>query len=135
SKISDNVFKSIWTKATLNSVLNPLCSILGKKIGEFASYNESRSMIKLIIEEIVEVANKKGIDLDVKSMINKIESSYPENAQGLHYPSMYHDLKSGRLTEIDFLNGQIADYGSELGIPTPINKMMKHMIHQLENKN
>ncbi|PNZ39004.1 hypothetical protein CD150_13150, partial [Staphylococcus ureilyticus] len=50
-------------------------------------------------------------------------------------PSMYHDLKSGRLTEIDFLNGQIADYGSELGVPTPINEMLKHMIHQLENKN
>ena len=32
--ISNDVFKAIWSKATLNSVLNPLCTILDKTIGE-----------------------------------------------------------------------------------------------------
>ena len=27
--------------------------------------------------------------------------------QGLHYPSMHQDYNRGRLTEIDYLNGQI----------------------------
>lgn len=37
--VSDNVFKAIWSKATLNSVLNPLCTILNQTIGEFGEYH------------------------------------------------------------------------------------------------
>ena len=57
---------------------------------------------------------------------------YPQSAQGLHYPSMYQDLNNCRLTEIDYLNGQIAKYGQALDIATPINQMLTHQIHQLE---
>ena len=53
---------------------------------------------------------------------------------GLHYPSMHQDYKNGRLTEIDYLNGQIAKYGEALQIPTPVNTMLTHQIHQLEMK-
>src|SRR5699024_9241980 len=35
---------------------------------------------------------------------------------------------------IDYLNGQISAYGEELGIPTPINTLLTHQIHQLEMK-
>lgn len=27
---------------------------------------------------------------------------------GAHYPSLYQDMKNGRLTEIDYLNGEIS---------------------------
>ena len=56
--ISNDVFKAIWSKATLNSVLNPLCTILDKTIGELGAY-DSRAMIRPIIEEIVDVAHAK----------------------------------------------------------------------------
>ncbi|WP_233149503.1 ketopantoate reductase C-terminal domain-containing protein [Staphylococcus aureus] len=74
-----------------------------------------------------------SVDIDLKSITNKIEALYLEDAQGFHYLSMYHDLKNGRLTEICFLNDQISDYGNELRIPTPVNSMFTHMIHQIEN--
>jgi len=134
AKISDDVFKSIWSKATLNSVLNPLCTILDKTIYEFGSYQESKQMIIPLIKEIVLVAQAKGIHLDREVLLNKIEAAYPKETQGLHYPSMHQDLKNGRLTEIDYLNGQIAAYGKELNVPTPLNSMITHLIHQLEMK-
>lgn len=132
--VSDNVFKSIWTKATVNSVLNPLCSILDKTIYEFSTYEHARNMVQLLIDEIVAVANARGVSLDGKVLLEKIEASYPKEAQGLHYPSMHQDLYKGRYTEIDYLNGQIAQYGRELGIATPNNEMLTHLIHQLEMK-
>ncbi|KAA9271241.1 2-dehydropantoate 2-reductase, partial [Staphylococcus epidermidis] len=67
-------------------------------------------------------------------LLNKIEAAYPKETQRLHYPSMHQDLKNGRLTEIDYLNGQIAAYGKELNVPTPLNSMITHLIHQLEMK-
>lgn len=132
SVISDNVFVSIWAKATLNSVLNPLCTILDKRIGELAAYDKARAMIQPLIEEIVTVANARGVNIKTEDMINKIEAAYPESTQGLHYPSMHQDLHNGRFTEIDFLNGQIAKYGTELNIATPLNEMLTHLVHELE---
>ena len=134
SRVSDNVFQSIWSKATLNSVLNPLCTILDKRIGEFAQYEQSREMITPIIEEIVAVAETKGIELNFDDLVKKVEGSYPDELQGLHYPSMHQDLHSGRYTEIDYLNGKIAQYGKEVGVATPTNALLTHMIHQLEMK-
>ncbi|UEX90280.1 ketopantoate reductase family protein [Staphylococcus ratti] len=130
--ISDNVIQTVWEKATLNSVLNPLCTILDKTIFEFSSYPDARQQIEPIIDEIIAVAKAKGIQLNAQTLIQKIESTYPKNAQGLHYPSMHQDLYRGRLTEIDYLNGQISAYGREFGIPTPNNDMLLHLIHQLE---
>ncbi|MBF7025595.1 ketopantoate reductase family protein [Staphylococcus kloosii] len=132
SVISDNVFISIWSKATLNSVLNPLCTILDKRIGELGAYDQARAMIQPLIEEIVAVANARNVDIKTADMIHKIEAAYPESTQGLHYPSMHQDLHKGRLTEIDFLNGQIAKYGKDLNIPTPLNEMLTHQVHELE---
>lgn len=134
AQISDDVFKAIWSKATLNSVLNPLCTILDKRIHGFGSYQNSRQMILPLIEEIIKVARSKGVYLDSEMLLSKIESAYSKIKQGLHYPSMHQDLYNGRLTEIDYLNGQIAAYGKENNIPTPLNLMVTHLIHQLEMK-
>ncbi|MCU5745427.1 ketopantoate reductase family protein [Staphylococcus sp. SQ8-PEA] len=132
SRISDDVFQSVWSKATLNSVLNPLCTILDKRIGEFAKYEQAREMITPIINEIIAVAEARGVKLDFDALVAKVEGSYPDELQGLHYPSMHQDLHSGRYTEIDYLNGKITQYGKELGISTPTNELLTHMIHQLE---
>lgn len=134
AKISDDVFFSIWSKAAVNSVLNPLCTILDKTIGEFGAYENAREMITPILKELVAVANARGTNVEFETLLAKIEATYPNEAQGLHHPSMHQDYTNKRLTEIDYLNGQIAKYGDELGIETPANDLITHLIHQLEMK-
>ncbi|MDJ1089378.1 ketopantoate reductase family protein [Macrococcoides caseolyticum] len=134
AKISDDVFFSIWSKVAVNSVLNPLCTILDKTIGEFGEYEGTREMITPILKELVAVANARGTNVVFETLLAKIEATYPNEAQGLHYPSMHQDHTNKRLTEIDYLNGQIAKYGDELGIETPANDLITHLIHQLEMK-
>lgn len=134
AKISDDVFFSIWSKAAVNSVLNPLCTILDKTIGEFDAYENAREMITPILKELVAVANARGTNVEFETLLAKIEATYPNEAQGLHHPSMHQDYTNKRLTEIDYLNGQIAKYGDELGIETPANDLITHLIHQLEMK-
>lgn len=135
STISNDVQHSIWAKAALNSVLNPLCSILDKRIGEFAAYDNVIEMITPLIKEIIEVAAARGINLDFDASLNKIKAAFPDSAAGLHYPSMHQDLAKGVQTEVDYLNGKISEYGKEYGIKTPNNDMITHLIHQLEMKN
>lgn len=131
SNISDTVQHSIWLKASLNSIFNPLCSILDKKIGEFVSYPRVIEMITPLVQEIVEVADARGVALDANVILGMIAAAPPE---GEHYPSMHQDLSRGVQTEINYLNGKIAEFGKELGIKTPVNAMITDLIHQLEMK-
>lgn len=41
------------------------------------------------------------------------------NLQG-HYPSLTQDMKNGRLTEIDYLNGAVSRLGRKHNIATPL---------------
>jgi len=50
-----------------------------------------------------------------------------------HYPSMAQDVRGKRKTEIDSLNGAIARYGQELGIPTPANDYIARFVKIIED--
>jgi 2-dehydropantoate 2-reductase len=55
-----------------------------------------------------------------------------ERAPG-SFPSMGQDIKKGRRTEIDYLNGLVVDKGKELGIATPANEGILHAVRKVES--
>ena len=51
---------------------------------------------------------------------------------GAHRPSMGQDMVKGRRTEIEFLNGFIVDKGKEVGVSTPANAALTHIVKRVE---
>jgi 2-dehydropantoate 2-reductase len=49
-----------------------------------------------------------------------------------HKASMLQDVEARRETEIDFLNGGVARFGREHGVPTPLNDSVTALINGLE---
>jgi len=49
------------------------------------------------------------------------------------YPSMYYDIRNGRKTEIDLLNGYVADLGERRNIPTPYNRCIADLVRFKES--
>jgi 2-dehydropantoate 2-reductase len=47
-------------------------------------------------------------------------------------PSLLQDLRKGRRSEIDYLNGVICTLGVEYGVATPVNDMVVDVMHRLE---
>ena len=45
---------------------------------------------------------------------------------------MLQDIKKGKKTEIDFLNGFISDLGRDLKVATPINDEMTSLVKKIE---
>ena len=45
---------------------------------------------------------------------------------------MSQDVTKGRRTEIDFMNGYIADRGKELGIETPVNAAITSVVSEID---
>lgn len=59
AKISDNVFKSIWSKATLNSVLNPLCTILDKPLMNSVNMKKHVTLSNLSLEKLSQLQKRE----------------------------------------------------------------------------
>jgi 2-dehydropantoate 2-reductase len=47
-------------------------------------------------------------------------------------PSTGQDIMKGRRTEIDFINGLVADKGAEAGLPTPTHRALVDVVKQVE---
>ena len=47
-------------------------------------------------------------------------------------PSMAQDIIKGRRTEIDFMNGYIAERGRHIGVPAPAHERLTELVLQVE---
>ena len=62
-----------------------------------------------------------------------LASHAKENPRGdMQFPSMAQDIRKGRRTEIEFMNGLIVEKGKQLGIPTPNHEKLVELVKKLE---
>jgi 2-dehydropantoate 2-reductase len=131
-KYSDNTFQSIWHKAGLNCVLNTYCTLIDCNIGEYGSFKQNLELTRAVLNEVTAVAKAEGVEVNQELVENNIENLFDPSTGGLHYPSLYQDMKNGRLTEIDYLNGAISKLGKKHNIQTPVCDAVTLMIHAKE---
>ena len=132
--ICDDVMKSIWTKVTINCVLNPLCSVMGTTISDISKYEGIQDLCDNLISEIIAVAKAENILLDEEKIKSMLTDLFNPSVCGNHIPSMLQDIQNGRETEIEFLNGTIIKLGQKHNIITPSNNQIYHLVKILEKK-
>lgn len=127
---ADDIRSALWVKVLYNSALNPLSAILEVPYGKLGKNQETREIMRKVLEEIFQVMEKKGIKVPFNNSAEYyrffIEKQLPPTAD--HHSSMLQDISGGRLTEIDALNGAISQYAKELGIETPYNDFLTSLI-------
>lgn len=134
AKYSDNIHYSIYRKACVNGTMNCLCSILDVNMAELGATKPAHDMVVTVVNEFAAVAKHEGVDLDVKEVVEHVESCFDPETIGKHYPSMYQDLiKNHRLTEIDYINGAVSRKGKKYSIPTPYCDLLTQLIHAKED--
>ncbi|WP_022855106.1 ketopantoate reductase family protein [Thermodesulfobacterium thermophilum] len=137
TRVSEDVYAILWEKIIYNSALNPLGALLERTYGELAKSYETKFLMDKVIEEIFEVLKAYNIEIRWKSSEEYKEHFYqrliPPTAG--HYPSMYYDLKNGKKTEIDALNGAIVNLAEQKGLETPVNKFITLLVKLREKTN
>ncbi|MEW5803646.1 MAG: 2-dehydropantoate 2-reductase [bacterium] len=132
----DNIFPFIWAKVLYNCALNPLAALLRVTYGELGENQETRTIMKEIVSEIYQVAERKGIVLPQETageyFEHLINNLIPATAS--HHASMLQDLQKGKKTEIDALNGAISQMALPLGISAPTNQLISRLIHFCESR-
>lgn len=116
---ADDIYTFLWKKIIINSTVNAVCAVLRMKIGEVEADPNGQKLFHNIIRECCAVATARGTALDADQFIATDHNDLITNI-GDYYPSMAQDmLFEHRQTEIDVLNGKIAEYGEQLGISCP----------------
>ena len=128
----DDVYKYLWKKIIVNSTVNTVCAVLRMKIGEVEADPFGQQLFHGVIREACAVATARGTALDPDEFIANDHNDIVTNI-GDYYPSMAQDmLFNHRQTEIDVLNGKIAEYGAELGIPCPVCATLSTVVRAIQ---
>ena len=121
-----------WRKVVFNAATNPVGALTRLTHGRGCERLDLRAVISGLVDEgrAVAAAQRITLDADPEEMID--HAARPDVAYD-HKASMLQDVEVRRPTEIDYLNGGIARFGRELGVPTPLNDAITALVKGLED--
>jgi len=130
-EFSDNPYVNIWSKFIFIAPFGLVCAANDKSIGEVMQSEDLSGVVRGIMKEIVEIAEKRGVSLSEAI----IEESYDAGAQ---FPfetktSFQRDFeKVDKPDERDLFGGAIIRLGKEAGVATPVTESVYETIQRLK---
>lgn len=123
----------IWGKLVVNAAINPLTALLGVPNGALLRFDSSRELIAVVAREVTDVARAMGVRLPFDDPVAEVEDVAVKTTS--NRSSMLQDIQRGAPTEIEAICGAIMKNGEELGVPTPVNSTLYHLVKSLVDKN
>ena len=120
-----------WRKVIFNAATNPMGALTGLTHGRVCERPDLRALVSGLVDEGRAVAAAQGVTLDADPEELIDHAARLDVAYG-HKASMLQDVEARRPTEIDYLNGGIARFGRELGVPTPLHDTITALIKGVE---
>jgi len=120
ARLEENANIAIWTKYIFVETLAGMTSLEGKTAGAVLEKEESREMLRGMIQEVESVGRAKGVNLPgdiVESTMKKV-ASIPYGTT----TSMQLDHQRGNPLELDIFAGYIVEAGKALGVATPLHE-------------
>jgi 2-dehydropantoate 2-reductase len=130
-ELSGNVLGALWGKLLLNCGYNAVSAITDITYGRMVTLPGIERTVHDAVRECLAVAAALEVAIpgDVFAAVARIATSMPGQVS-----STCQDLRRGKPTEIDHLNGYIVREGDRLGIPVPLNRALHALVKALETK-
>ncbi len=146
TRLTTNLWGERWSKLAVNCMANPLAGLSGLGSAEVRSAPGIRRVAIHLAAEVVRVGRAAGYEVEpiygiaasrfVEAAEGRgLEAVEEEMAASVRFlsggrPSLLQDVLKGRRTEIDALNGYVAERGRRLGVPTPFNDAVVREFHR-----
>jgi 2-dehydropantoate 2-reductase len=116
---ADDIRVELWEKMAVVCSLSVLCAIGERNMGSVRSHELGAELQRRAIGEVLAVGRARGVSIpaDREAVIDERLDRFPDD----FFPSVIHDLNSGRPTEMADLGGAIAKMGRDVGVPTPLH--------------
>jgi len=126
TRIVDDVQTLLWAKLLVNIGINPLAAVLEINNGRLLDFKNVRSIMRAVVREAVAVAALKDIFFNLEEQISRVENICRATQNNIC--SMLQDLRAGRRTEIDYINGAVVREARALRVPVPVNAMLTDLV-------
>ncbi len=113
---------ALWTKLTVNCVINPVTALHRCRNGELGSDKALAAEVALLCDEVAAVsaaAGFAGVADALPATVNEVIAGTADNRS-----SMLQDMEAGRRTEIDYINGYLLRVAERHGIDAPRNRAL-----------
>jgi 2-dehydropantoate 2-reductase len=130
TRISDNVEGELWWKLILNCAYNAVSALGRSRYGPMMAMPQVRNVMTEAVREIMRLAAAKGVRIAMPDPVEAVlhfGDSMPEAVS-----STAQDLRRGRPTEIDYLNGYVVRECDARGLPAPVNRTLHALVKLLE---
>ena len=124
--VRDDSASLIWEKVLLNLAINPIAALAGLQNGELLDDGLFGTCM-MVYREAARVARLERVavpdEVTFEQQLRKVLTSTKDN-----HCSMLQDIKAGRRTEIEALNGAVVELAEEHGLAVPINQMLTTLV-------
>ena len=131
TEIVEDIITCSWEKVFVNIGINAIGALTGLTNGQLLEKDSLREMMGNAVNEALEVAGVKQIDLLDRDYVELMYSVAKKTYNNKN--SMLQDVLKGKPTEIDFINGRIVEFGKKLGIEVVTNELLTTLIKGLES--
>jgi 2-dehydropantoate 2-reductase len=153
ARATRNLWGVRWSKLCVNGMRNGVSAATGLGGNARDRHDRIRRVVVKLAGEAVKVGRAMGLDLEpiakidpdlwvracdnepaaVKELDELILAGTSGAARSdLQRPSMAQDIAKGRRTEIDFMNGYIAEKGAEAGVAAPTHAALTRIVREVE---
>lgn len=131
TSVSNNIRGTMWDKLMVNVATGALSGITRLTYGELYKVPAVKSTALAAVAEALAVARAAGVQLSITEPVqawDRAREGLPTDFKA----SMLQSLEKGSITEIDFINGAVVNWGERLGVPTPVNAALMACIKGVE---
>jgi 2-dehydropantoate 2-reductase len=151
AKTTTNLWGERWSKLVTNTSGNGVSAITGLGGKDSTLDPELRRLRIQLAGEAVSVGQALGYEIEPimgmpaqtqraaaegdRAAYDQIEAKMLDGLKRMTdegRPSTGQDIVKGRRTEIDYLNGLVADKGAEVGVPAPTHRALVQVVHEVE---
>lgn len=129
AETTSDIQAPIWNKLLANVGINALTALYGCENGGLLKNSEALARLEAAVLEGARVARALGIDIDPAPVQTVLDVC---RATCRNISSMLQDIRAGRCTEIDSINGALVAKAAALGLAVPENQRLVREIHALE---
>lgn len=120
--------RHMWRKCLLNALINPLTAVFQLKNGQLLTVPHAYQLMEQLAVESQKFMNALGFAEPDHLLALAIDVC---RATAANESSMLQDIRAGRVTEIEWINGAILQRAQQLGVDMPVHRKLYEQVRSL----
>jgi 2-dehydropantoate 2-reductase len=128
--VAEDMPLRLWEKLAVNAGINATTALAAVDNGALLE-GEANAVATAAAREAATVARAEGVDLSDAAAEDAVERV--AEATAANVSSMRQDVRADRRTEVDAINGYVAERARELGASAPVNRTLAGLLRAWES--